>query len=107
MFEQWINEMEPPTHLVVDPPLPVLVDLTQAMRNPDDAFRCDKVSMRVKAEGISTKSAGTQGLLYAWMQTTAGGWWGLVAFELRTGNGSGQVDIQQWCPARSLQRGPS
>ena len=107
MFECWVNEMDPPTRLVVDPPLSVLVDLTQAMRNPDDEFRCDRVSMRVKFEGISTKDSATQGLLRAWMQTTAGGWWGLVAFELRTGNGHGRVSIEQWCPARSLRRQPS
>lgn len=107
MFESWPNDMAPPTRMVVDPPLPVLVDLTVALNNPDDKFRRDTVALRIKAQGINTNTQGAQGLLYAWMQSTSAGWWGLVSFDLHTGDGRGHIGIQQWCPARSLQPAPS
>ncbi|SLE90189.1 Uncharacterised protein [Mycobacteroides abscessus subsp. abscessus] len=107
MFEGWICELGPPTRKIVEPALPVLVDLSVALNNPDDAFRRDVVPMRIKLEGISTNSAGTLGILHAWIQTTAGGWWGLVTFDLSTGNGRGRLTMRQWCPARSLKPAPT
>lgn len=97
--------MEPPTRRVVTPPEPVLVDLSIAFHNPDDRFRRDTVTLRVKAEGldVTAKPEGVAGFLLAWAQTTSGGWWGLVAMELRTGNGKGALPVQQWCPARALR----
>lgn len=53
MFEGWICELGPPTRKIVEPALPVLVDLSVALNNPDDAFRRDVVPMRIKLEGIS------------------------------------------------------
>lgn len=103
MFEGWVCELVPPTRMMVEPAMPVLVDLSIALNNPDDAFRRDAVAMRVKMEGISTNSEGTLGVLHAWIQTTAGGWWGLVTFDLSTGNGRGRLTMRQWCPARSLK----
>lgn len=49
MFEDWPVTMDPPPRTVVDPPQPVLVDLSRILDNRDDAFRRDAVSMRVKA----------------------------------------------------------
>ena len=107
MFEGWVCELGRPTRMVVEPAIPVLVDLSIALKNPDDAFRRDAVEMRIKLAGISTNSEGTLGVLHAWIQTTAGGWWGLVTFELTTGNRRGRLTMRQWCPARSLKPAPT
>ena len=106
MFEEWLCLGDPPTRRVVDPPIAVVVNVSTVMDNPDDKFRSDNVSMRVKMEGISTNCEVTRGLLHAWVQSTRGGWWGLMSFELATGNGKGRLAMRQWCPARSFRRAP-
>lgn len=85
------------------------MDLSVAFHNPDDRFRRDTVTLRVKAEGLdlAAKPEGAAGLLLAWAQSTSGGWWGLVTMELRTGNGKGALPVRQWCPARALRPAPA
>lgn len=101
MFEEWPVEMTPPTRRVVEPPIPVLVDLTRILKNPDDRFGRNEVSMRVKAEGLDF-CLQVSGYLRAWAQSTQGGWLALVTCDVPTGNGKGKLPITQWCPANSV-----
>lgn len=94
--------MHPPTRRVVDPPKPVVVDLSLLITNPDDAFRRDEVAMRVKTEGLVFRGQ-VSGRLHAWAQSAAGGWLALVSCEVPTGNGRGKLAMSQWCPARAVR----
>lgn len=102
MFEEWPVAMHPPTRRVVDPPKPVVVDLSLLITNPDDAFRRDEVAMRVKTEGLVFRGQ-VSGRLHAWAQSAAGGWLALVSCEVPTGNGRGKLAMSQWCPARAVR----
>ncbi|WP_328401808.1 hypothetical protein [Nocardia sp. NBC_00403] len=64
MFEYWSDDFTASLRHVVDPPIPVRVDLNVAI-SPQGAFRKDAVSMRVKAGGLDLTTA-VPGLLYAW-----------------------------------------
>lgn len=101
MFEDWPVSMQPPVRRAVDPPQPVLLDLGRILTNPDDKFRKDQVSMRVKVEGLHLCGQ-VPGQLHAWAQSTQGGWLALVTCEVPTGNGAGRLKIRQWCPARAV-----
>ncbi|WP_459964061.1 hypothetical protein [Nocardia sp. IFM 10818] len=87
---------------VVDPPLPVLVDLNIAFA-PSGAFRRDAVALRVKVAALDLTRT-VPGLLYAWAQCTDGSWLGLVGFAIPTGNSRGRVETRQWTSARALSR---
>ena len=73
MFEDWPVTTQPSPRRVVDPPLPVIVDLSRIIDNPDDQFPRDAVPMHVKAEGLEFL-AQVPGLLHAWARSTRGGW---------------------------------
>ncbi|BBX87938.1 hypothetical protein MAUB_58110 [Mycolicibacterium aubagnense] len=100
MFAHWPVEMIPPTRRTIDPPQPVLVDVNQLLGSRDDCFRLDRVSLRVKMEGLACFNDALPGSLHAWAQTTRGSWLALVTCEIPTGNGKGHLTIHQWCPAR-------
>lgn len=104
-FEDWPVTMQPPTRKVVDPPKPVLVDLSRIIVNPDDKFRRDEVALRIKCEGLDFRGQ-VPGQLLAWAQSTCGGWLALVMCEVPTGNGAGKLTIRQWCPARAVTPDP-
>ncbi len=106
VFEEWPVAMLPPTRRVVDPPKPVVVDLSLLITNPDDAFRRDEVAMRVKMEGLVFRGQ-VSGRLHAWAQSAAGGWLALVSCEVPTGNGRGKLAMSQWCSARAVRPGGS
>lgn len=57
MFEDWPVTMHPSPRRVVDPPLPVIVDLSCLITNPDDRFRRDAVPMHAKMEGLEFTDA--------------------------------------------------
>ncbi|WP_297622248.1 hypothetical protein [Nocardia sp.] len=102
MFECWGDDFAADQRRVVDPPTPVLVNLSIAIGS-DGPFRRDEVSLRVKVAALDlTKTV--PGLLYAWAQTTTGGWLGLCGYAIPTGNGHGRVETRQWTPARALSR---
>ncbi|MEV6279317.1 hypothetical protein [Nocardia sp. NPDC051832] len=101
MFGYWSDDFTRPLRRVVDPPQPVLVDLSIALPAAG-AFRRDSVSMRVKAGGLHLAVGTVPGLLYAWARCTDGAWLGLAGFAIPTGNGRGRVETRQWCPARAL-----
>ncbi|MFF0613831.1 hypothetical protein ACFYUD_34725 [Nocardia tengchongensis] len=83
VFECWDSEFAAAQRRVVDPPTPVLVDLSVAVPT-SGPFRRDSVSLRIKA-GALDLSRTVPGLLYAWAQCTDGSWLGLVGFAIPTG----------------------
>jgi hypothetical protein len=101
MFEDWPVTMQPSPRRVIDPPRPVVVDLSRLIDNPDDQFRRDAVSMRLKAEGLEFAGQ-APGHLHAWARSTRGGWLALVSCDVPTGNRAGKLTIHQWCPARAV-----
>ncbi|MFI5784006.1 hypothetical protein [Nocardia sp. NPDC051570] len=53
MFEEWLDDFDPPSHRKYDPPKPVLVDLAAALlTKPSGPFGRDKIPLRVKAGGL-------------------------------------------------------
>ncbi|MBH0776560.1 hypothetical protein [Nocardia bovistercoris] len=103
MFEYWNDGFSSSLRRVVDPPLPVLVDLGMAIPTHGASFRAEAVTMRVKAGGLHVAGS-VPGLLYAWARTTDGSWLGLVGFAIGTGNRKGRVEVRQWCAAQALSR---
>ncbi|MFQ6226194.1 hypothetical protein [Nocardia sp. NPDC002869] len=103
MFESWNDEFSAPLRRVLDPPTPVLVDLTVVLA-AEPGYRRDTISMRTKTAGLDT-TATVPGLLYAWARSVTGGWIGYVHLAIPTGNrGGGYVGTRQWCPAHALTR---
>lgn len=106
MFEGWPCDMEPPTRMLVDPPLPILVDLSLVLSNPDDRFRRDTVPLRVKCEGLQTNEKDVPGVLHAWAQSVSAGWLANISCTVHTGNHKGHLEIRQWCPAKAIKPAP-
>ncbi|MEC3952897.1 hypothetical protein VMT65_07635 [Nocardia sp. CDC153] len=102
MFEYWSEEFTASQRRVVDPPMPVLVDLSVAIPT-FGPFRRDAVSLRIKS-GALDLTATVPGLLYAWAQCTDSSWVGLVGFAIPTANKRGRIETRQWTPARALSR---
>jgi len=75
VFEDWPVTMCPPTRRVVDPPKPVLVDLSRLIVNPDDTFRRDEVALRIKTSALRVERPWMSGRQIAWMRRSDGGWW--------------------------------
>lgn len=102
MFEEWPQEFSPPLRRTVTPPVPVVVDLSQAMptRQPNGWGR-DKIAIKVKLGGLDL-TGNVPGLLHAWARVNDGSWLGLVEMVLWTNNGNGQLSVTQWCPAPAL-----
>ncbi|MGW4125784.1 hypothetical protein [Nocardia sp. NPDC004711] len=102
MFEYWSEEFTAAQRRVVDPPVPVLVDLSVAIPT-SGPFRRDAVSMRIKS-GALDLTATVPGLLYAWAQCTDGTWIGLVGFAIPTANKRGRIETRQWTPGNALSQ---
>lgn len=66
MFEDWPVAMRPPTRRVVDPPKAVLVDLSRLIVNPDDTFRRNEVTLRIKNEGLDFRGQVRDDLRSRW-----------------------------------------
>lgn len=106
MFEDWPIAFTPPTRRVVEPPMPVTIDLACLIDDGAGApFRADSVPMRVKSEGLDLHGR-VPGQIHAWARTTRGTWIGLVSCEVRTGNGNGRLGIRQWCSAKAITADP-
>ena len=103
MFEDWPSTFSPSLRRVVDPPQPVIVDLSVAIPTQRRTFGQDKLPLRVKAGGLNLIDP-VPGWLYAWARANNGEWIGLVAFELVPSNRSGAVKATQWCPADALTK---
>ncbi|CAM4486774.1 hypothetical protein NONI108955_34275 [Nocardia ninae] len=102
MFEYWSDDFSASLRRVIDPPAPVLVDLSIAI-TPQGPFRRDAVSMRIKRAGLDCTST-VPGLLYAWAQCIDGSWIGLVGFAIPAANRQGRIETRQWTVARALSR---
>ncbi|MQY28757.1 hypothetical protein [Nocardia aurantia] len=106
MFETWPEIFSPSMRRVVDPPVPVLVELGVAIaRTPGGRFGRDTLPMRVKAGGLDL-SRTVPGRLLAWARCSDGSWLGLVEFMIATGNDRGRIAVTQWCGARALRPDP-
>ncbi|MGA6209307.1 hypothetical protein ACPESR_31575 [Nocardia testacea] len=100
MFESWNDDFSAPLRRVVDPPTPVMVDLTVILPTAG-AHRRDEVSMRAKSAGLDS-TASVRGLLHAWARCTTGAWIGWVRFAIPSRDRNGWVETWQWCPAHAL-----
>lgn len=99
MFEHWPPQFDPPCRREVQPPRPVRVDLGAVL--PPAPPTKGALPMRVRAGGLSFTGQ-TDGVLLAWARTTQGAWLGLVRCTVRTANGQGSVELQQWVPDHAL-----
>jgi hypothetical protein len=107
MFDEWPEEFSPSLRRVVEPPLPVVVDLGQAISTQRATFGAKKsVPLRVSSGGLRL-AGNVPGLLHAWARAWNGVWLGLVEFTASTGNGRGQLIFRQWCPEHSLTPPPN
>ncbi|WP_280316607.1 hypothetical protein [Nocardia wallacei] len=103
MFETWPDEFTPSLRRVVDPPMPVLVDLSKAIPTvAPNGFGRDRVPMRVKVGGLNL-TATVPGRLHGWARCTDGSWVGLVEFVALTGNEHGRLPVAQLVPRQALQ----
>ncbi|MFG1796671.1 hypothetical protein [Nocardia sp. NPDC049149] len=106
MFDRWPDEFSPSLRRVLDPPMPVVVDLGQAIPTHRAKFGTGGVPLRVSSGGL--RLTGTvPGVLYAWARAWDGVWLGLCEFTVHTGNDRGQLDMRQWCPEHSLTPSPA
>ncbi|MEU4841705.1 hypothetical protein [Nocardia testacea] len=105
MFENWADDFSAPLRRVVDPPMPVLVELSAAIPSASAFSPRNEISMRAKSAGLDTTST-APGLLYAWARCTNGSWLGFVHFAIPAGGRRGHVEARQWCPAHSLSKAP-
>lgn len=101
MFDNWPVDFSPAPWRVVDPPRRVLVAANVAIPTKPKYFGVDKLPMRVRLGGLRLGDR-IPGWLYAWVQLNDGTWMALVVFTLVTGNGHGQLEMRQWCPAHAL-----
>ncbi|WP_405140418.1 hypothetical protein [Nocardia sp. NBC_01388] len=102
MFEYWSDGFTAAQRRVVDPPAPVLIDLSVALAT-NGPFRRDAVSLRIKAGALDLTHT-VPGLLYAWAQCTDSSWLGLVGFVIPTANRQGRIETRQWTSARALSK---
>ncbi|MCX4095882.1 hypothetical protein [Nocardia sp. alder85J] len=106
MFDCWADIFSPSMRRVVEPPEPVLVELSLAIpHSPGGRFGRDTLPMRVKAGGLDLTRT-VPGRLLAWARCSDGSWLGLVEFVIATGNDRGRVAATQWCAARALTPDP-
>ncbi|MGW6729614.1 hypothetical protein ACWF9G_27245 [Nocardia sp. NPDC055029] len=101
MFENWPVTFTPSPWRIIDPPQKVMVAAHLAIATKPKHFRQDKLAMRVKLGGLRLAD-NVPGWLYAWVLLADGTWMGLCTFTLVTGNGHGQLQLHQWCPAHAL-----
>ncbi|OZD70586.1 hypothetical protein CH263_06430 [Rhodococcus sp. 06-1059B-a] len=95
MFAGWPVAFQPPTRRVVDPPVPVLVDVSRAFGHQFSAD-ASALPLKVRAEGLATDLK-VQGVLHAWARTSKGEWLCCLSFRVPTGNGMGFLDVErQW-----------
>ena len=100
MFETWPTQFDPPPHRTVDPPTPVLVQLSAAIARTPTKLGTG-LPMRVRASGLDLDQT-VPAKLHAWARVSTGDWLALLTFRVTTGNKMGYLDIQQWCPSSSI-----
>lgn len=100
MFETWPTQFDPPPHRTVDPPTPVLIRLSEAIARAPAKLGAG-TPLRIRSEGLDLDQT-IPGKLHAWARVNTGEWLALLTFQVKTGNGMGYLDIQQWCPSSSI-----
>ena len=95
MFEDWPVTFNPAPRRIVEPPLPVTVDVAAAIRQPGNR-PMNELPLRVRAEGLAL-DVRVPGQLLAWARTTGGSWICLLHFAIPAGNGCGHLTVTQWC----------
>ncbi|PKV81078.1 hypothetical protein ATK86_5525 [Nocardia fluminea] len=88
---------------IVDPPVPVTVDIGAAIVTRAAHFGVNKVRLGIRHGGLSLTGT-TPGFLRAWARVADDTWLGLVAFTLATSNGHGRLHVEQWCPQHALSQ---
>ncbi len=101
MFDSWAGSLAPSVRRAVNPPRPVLVDLTRMIPAPDDAFRLDAVPMWTKLDGLDV-SCEVTGLVHGWVKSARGSWLALVSVDIPTGNRQRRLTVHHLCAARAL-----
>ncbi|WP_143876123.1 hypothetical protein [Nocardia fluminea] len=102
-FESWPQEFTSPMWRIVDPPVPVTVDIGAAIVTRAAHFGVNKVRLGIRHGGLSLTGT-TPGFLRAWARVADDTWLGLVAFTLATSNGHGRLHVEQWCPQHALSQ---
>ncbi|MFE2994057.1 hypothetical protein ACFXG4_03445 [Nocardia sp. NPDC059246] len=102
MFEHWPDELVPSLRREVHPPTPVTIDLGAAIPTDGTKFGANELPLRVRAGGLELTGR-VAGLLHAWARSRDGDWIALVSLTVKTSNGRGSIEIQQWCSKRALQ----
>jgi hypothetical protein len=101
MFDTWRAEFTPSPHRVVDPPVPVIVNVALAIG--EVAGRpANSLPLRVRAEGLSV-DVEVPGQVHGWARTSRGTWLCKVRFAIPTGNARGYLEVDQWCPAAAVR----
>lgn len=73
LYENWPTAFEPPTRRIVDPPMPVLVDVSLTVAGAAGGSFRDGTPLKVRAEGLAMDIK-VQGTLHAWAKTSRGQW---------------------------------
>lgn len=85
---------------VVDPPLPVIVDLGSLF--PPGPGLANTQPLRITKGGLNVTGYAT-GELLAWARSSSGAWLACVRFVVKPVNKTGQVPMLQWMPAVSIR----
>lgn len=103
LYENWPTTFEPSVRRIVDPPVPVLVNVSLTVAGAAGGSFRDGTPLKVRAEGLAMDIK-VQGTLHAWAKTARGQWICSLSYRIPTGNDMGflQVD-RQWCPAEAAQ----
>ncbi|MGV9408614.1 hypothetical protein ACWDOP_01765 [Nocardia sp. NPDC003693] len=104
MFENWPEpSVGPSPRRVVQPPVPVTVDLGLAIFTDGTHFGANELPLWVRSGGLLVTGR-SPGLLLAWARTSSGDWLALVELTLLTANGFGHVPTRQWCTRRAVEK---
>lgn len=98
LFESWPRDPAAPMWRIVDPPLPVTVELGTAIVTRSAHFGVNKVRLGIRKGGLRLTDT-IRGLLRAWARVADGTWLGLVAFTVPTGNGQGLSPSNSGAPS--------
>lgn len=85
---------------VVDPPLPVIVDLASLF--PPGPGLPNTQQLKITKGGLALTGYAT-GELLAWARSSTGAWIACVRFVVEPVNKHGQVPMLQWLPAASIR----
>ena len=97
-LEAWPDNMG--NGRVVDPPLPVIVDLVSLF--PLGPGLANNQPLKICKGGLQLTGYAT-GELLAWARSSSGAWIACVRFVVQPVNKHGQVLMLQWVPSASIR----